>query len=105
MKTVVSYERLPDAVHIEHRGTGISDLWLRRNPVPPADPEEDTWQAEEAYMEIATSQIPTKAEIEADFSTWFDYASTWTATAQKTPAQMQADIDYIAAMCGIDLEV
>lgn len=32
------------------------------------------------------------------------YAAAWTAPRQKTVHQMQADIDYIAAMCGIDLE-
>lgn len=105
MVSNVSYGKEPSAVHIEHRKTGVSDLWIRRNAAAPTNPEEEGWTAEEAYMEIDTSDCPTESEVLEDFDAWFAYVSSWKPKAQRSAAQMQADIDYIAAMCGIDLGV
>lgn len=104
MKNLVSFEKNPDAVHIEHRKNGMSDLWLRRNGELVRSEEGDSWQAEEAYMQIATSECPAEDEITADFEAWFDYAASWREEPLRSQAQLQADVDYIAAVCGIDLE-
>jgi hypothetical protein len=102
MKTTGTYGEKPSLIHIEHRKTGISDIWLRENVTAPTA-EDEAWTAEEAYMEIATEDCPTEDEILADFDGWFAYAAEWKPEKQKSLAQMQADIEYIASMCGIDL--
>jgi hypothetical protein len=103
MLQTVSYEREPAPIRIEHRKSGVSDLWLRKDAAAPAT-EEESWTAQEAYMTLLTPDCPTESEITVNFDTWFDYAAAWQPEKQKTLAQLQADIDYIAAMCGIDLE-
>jgi hypothetical protein len=102
MLNSTSFEREPDTILIEHRKTGISDIWLRKNVTAPTS-EEESWAAEEAYMQIATEDCPTQDDILADFDGWFAYAAEWKLEKKKTIAQMQADIEYIASMCGIDL--
>ena len=60
---------------------------------------------EEAFMECALEDCPTVEEVEEDFDDWFEYAAGWQPPKLKSLAQIQADVEYIAALSGIDLEV
>jgi hypothetical protein len=102
MLNVTNFEREPTAILIERRQTGISDIWLRKNVTAPTT-EEESWTADEAYMQIATEDCPAQDDILADFDGWFSYAAEWKPEKQKSLAQLQADIEYIASMCDIDL--
>lgn len=63
------------------------------------------WECEEAFMECALEDCPTVEEVEEDFDDWFEYAAGWQPPKLKSLAQIQADVEYIAALSGIDLEV
>lgn len=62
------------------------------------------WECDEAFMVCPEEEAPTAEEIGEAFEDWFDYAAEWTAPKQKSLAQLQADIEYIAAMTGVELE-
>lgn len=63
------------------------------------------WECDEVTMECADSDAPDVGDIEEDFDAWFDYVGDWKPETQKTLAQLQADVEYIAAVAGIELEV
>jgi len=86
---------------------GIAEIYLRADHQEAADPEgEGThWECEEAYMMCAEEDAPSAEEIEEDFEAWFEYAAEWQPPRMKSMAQLQADIEYIAAMTGVELEV
>lgn len=102
----VMFTQEPAAVVIESLPDNTRRVLLRADAHEETAPdgESTAWAAREAVMLCAPDDCPTVEEITEDFETWFDYAAAWTAPRQKTVHQMQADIDYIAAMCGIDLE-
>ena len=55
-------------------------------------------------MECRAGDEPDAAEIEEDFDEWFEYVAAWKPAAEKTLAQLQADVEFIAAVSGIELE-
>ena len=63
------------------------------------------WECEEAYMMCAAEDAPEAEEVEEDFEAWFEYVADWQPPRVKSVAQLQADVEYIAAMTGVDLEV
>lgn len=75
MKATVNYSQQPDLVHIEHRGTGVSDIWVRRGIDMVETEEGVSWYAEEAYMAIPTDQCPSESEVELDLDNWFEFVS------------------------------
>jgi hypothetical protein len=56
-------------------------------------------------MTLAPEDCPTVSEIQEDPEAWFEYAAAWQPARDKTLRQVQADVEYIAALSGIDLEV
>ena len=66
---------------------------------------ETHWECDEAYMECADSEAPDAEEVAEDFDGWYEYVGDWEPEKQKTLAQLQADVEYIAAVSGIELEV
>ena len=59
-----------DSVHIEPNGYGGADVWLRINIEQTTDEEGNPqWEADETHGVV--SPVPTVAEIEADFATWW----------------------------------
>jgi len=85
---------------------GIAQIYLRtnHNEVEDLDGEVTHWECDEAFMECEDSEAPTIEEVEEDFEAWFEYAEEWQPPRLRSQAQLQADIEYIAAMSGIDLE-
>ena len=55
-------------------------------------------------MECPDDEAPEEEEVEEDFEAWYEYAGDWQPPRVKSREQLQADIEYIAAMTGIDLE-
>ena len=85
---------------------GTAQIYLRANQREVDENEEagTHWECDEAYMACPEDEAPTAEEIDEAFEDWFDYAAEWTAPKQKSLAQLQADIEYIAAMTGVELE-
>ncbi len=85
---------------------GIARIYLRTDhqEVPDTEEESTHWECSEAFMECADDEAPDVEEVEEDFESWFDYAASWQPPRLKSPEQLQADIEYIAAMTGVDLE-
>lgn len=82
-------------------------IYIRTNheEVPDTGEQEGThWECEEAYMECPVEEAPSVGEIEDEFNDWFEYAAEWQPGKTKSLGQLQADIEYIAAMTGIELE-
>lgn len=104
----ISAEKQPD-VQIVNRGA-FSEIWIRQNAEEieidsGAEVLGTAWTCDEAYMKIEQEDCPTAEEIEEDIEAWFDYAAGWEQERTKTNAELQADIEYIALMAGIDLGV
>lgn len=89
-------------------GEEVTQIYLRTDHREVEDTGEGMtgghWECEEAFMACPTDEAPTAEEIEEAFEDWFEYAAEWTAPKQKSLAQLQADIEYIAAMTGVELE-
>ena len=86
---------------------GIARLYLRsgHQEVQEVGEEAGThWECEEAYMECAEADAPDAEEIEEDFEAWCEYAGDWQPGKTKSLRQIQADVEFIAAMTGIELE-
>lgn len=95
------------AVEICGIGEGLKALYVRMN-----DREEERADGEgactihvcdEAYMELADGECPDMAEVAEDMEGWFEFASDWTPDNPKSLRQLQADVEYIAIMTGIEL--
>ena len=86
---------------------GIAEMYLRTDHQEVQDPEGESthWECEEAYMMCAAEDAPEAEEVEEDFEAWFEYVADWQPPRVKSVAQLQADVEYIAAMTGVDLEV
>lgn len=86
---------------------GIAKVWIRKDhkQVPEVEGEGSHWECEEAFMECPDSDAPDAEEVEADFEGWFEYVGEWQPPRQKNLAQLQADLEYIATMTGVELEV
>lgn len=90
-------------VELDVRG-GIARIYLRKDHELIEDEDGQHWECAEASMECAESEVPTELELREDFDDWYDYAADWQPGRQKSLGQLQADIEYIAAMTGIELE-
>ena len=62
------------------------------------------WECTEAWMECNAEEAPEPDEMAEDFDAWFGYIEDWKPAKEKTIAQLQSDVEYIAAVSGIDLE-
>lgn len=62
------------------------------------------WECSEAWMECPAAEAPDPDEMAEDFDAWYGYVEDWKPAAAKTLAQLQADVEFIAAVSGIDLE-
>lgn len=103
----VSFTEKPETTEIEKRPDKTCRVILRANIAEETLPDEQgtQWFADEAEMKCGVEDCPTEEEIAEDFDGWFDYASEWKTAKVKTLYQLQADVDYIATMTGVELEV
>ena len=112
MRSVSISADRPAEVCIAGRGA-IREIWIRTNireeeTTVETDDRIETgsqWVCDEAYMALAPEDCPTVGEVQEDLKAWFDYAAAWRPAQDKTLRQIQADVEYIAALSGIDLEV
>lgn len=112
MRSVSISADRPAEICIASRGA-IRDIWIRDNIredetiIETGDRQEKgrQWVCDEAYMTLAPEDCPTVSEIQEDLEAWFEYAAAWQPARDKTLRQVQADVEYIAALSGIDLEV
>lgn len=102
----VSFSESPEATKIEKRPDETCIVMLRTNISEEAlqDEQGTQWFADEATMKCGVDDCPTEEEIAEDFDGWFDYVASWTPAKVKTLYQLQADVDYIATMTGVELE-
>lgn len=105
MRCVSQSAQKQEDIEIQVRD-GIARIYLRTDhrEVPDTEGESTHWECSEAFMECADNEAPDVEEVEEDFESWFDYAASWQPPRLKSPEQLQADIEYIAAMTGVDLE-
>lgn len=103
-----TYTQRPDAVSVQIHAQG-TDVFLRRNITETKDAEtgQPLWTCEEVQGRL---EYPvTVEEVEADFDGWYNAIASTRAPARKSEteqlAQLRADVDWIAAMVGVDLEV
>lgn len=103
----ISAERQAD-VQIDRKGK-LCRIWIRKDHredvIENGEQSCPAWLCDEAYMETEPEDCPTVEEVEEDLESWFDYAAGWEAPRVKTNAELQADIEYLALMAGIDMEV
>lgn len=103
-----SYTQRPDRVSTFTHAQG-TDVFMRRNITEREDEEtgQHIWDCEEVQARLPNPV--TAEEIEADFDEWWEIiASAPTPQRQTTEeqlAQLRADVDFIAVMTGVDLEV
>lgn len=100
----ISAERQPTAEVNIRDGTARIIIRTGAKEVPQAEGGK-AWECAEATMELPAQDAPTVEEIMEDVDGWFDYAAEWTQPTTKTIEQLQADLEYLAAVMGIDLEV
>ena len=105
MRCVSQSAQKQEDIEIQMRD-GIARIYLRTDHQEFPDTEEESthWECSEAFMECADDEAPDEEEVEEDFEAWFEYAADWQPPRVKSREQLQADIEYIAAMTGIDLE-
>ena len=99
----ISAERQKDA-EVVICGTEAT-TFIRRNAAEKTSDEGKFWECDEAYMVLPAEDAPAAEEIMEDLETWFDYAAGWHEPRVRSREQLQADVEYIAALTGIDLEV
>lgn len=103
-----SYTQQPDRVSAFTHSQG-TDVFMRRDIREREDEEtgQTLYDCEEVQARLATPV--TAAEIEADFDEWWEIISSMPKPQQRTTeeqlAQLRADVDFIAVMTGVDLEV
>lgn len=97
-----SAERQQD-IELSVRG-GIARIYLRKDHAQVTGEDGDHWECAEASMICAEAECPTREELAESFDDWFEYAAEWQPARQKSLSQLQADIEFIAAMTGIELE-
>lgn len=104
MRSVTIAADAPERIEFGILG-GTCHLYLRKDAREVSDEDGQHWEYSEAYMEMTLSEAPAAAEIEEDFEAWFEYAASWKRPETRSRAQLQADVDYLAALIGADLEV
>ena len=118
MRANVTYNERPDSVEISTMENGLVLLYMRQD-IQEKETEQETftktgkvkietitqYTADEAYMILDPADAPTVEDVQESFDEWFSYAAAWAPAKVKTLAEIQADIEFIAAMSGIDLEV
>lgn len=102
----LSAERQPNVAVESYPAENICRIYVRKNHREVVVLNEGShWECDEAYMELPLNEQPDTSEVEEDLDNWYNYAESWTQTRSKSLAQLQADIEYIADVSGIDLEV
>lgn len=118
MRAKVTYDQRPDAVEVSTMENGLVLLNVRKD-IEEHDIERETftktgkvkmeagkqYTVDEAYMILDPADAPTVEDVTEAFDEWFSYAEAWAPARVKTLAELQSDIEFIAAMSGIDLEV
>lgn len=99
----VSYSERPESAVIERLPDATCRVLLRANVTEETVEGYTQYFADEAVMRCDGADCPTTEELAEDFETWFGYASAWEPPKVKSAYQLQADIDYIAAMCGLEV--
>ncbi len=118
MKVNTTYDVRPDAVELTQMANDLVLLSMRENIEEHAIEIETftktgkpkivngtQYTADEAYMVLEAADAPTVEEATEAFEDWYAFAEAWTPARVKTLAEIQADVEFIAAMSGIDLEV
>lgn len=99
-----SYAVKPDAVEIYRVGSS-TDVILRKNITEVTKTDGDTtytaWECDEVQFRYPGTL--TKAEVEADFDTWWEYGTTdHTATAATAEVSLEQQItDLQVALCEV----
>lgn len=118
MRARITYDVRPEAVEVSTMENGLVLLNCRQD-VEESTVEMETftktgkvkketvkqYTVDEAYMIMTQEDAPTAEEVTENFGEWFNYAAAWTPARVKSLAEIQADIEFVAAMSGIDLEV
>lgn len=99
----ISAERQKD-VEIIFSGE-TARVYIRRGAEQKETEEGAHWACEEATADLPAEDAPTVEEITEDLDDWFEFAAAWKVPRIRSRAQLQADVEYIAALTGIDLEV
>lgn len=103
-----SYIQQPDRVSAFTHSQG-TDVFMRRDIREREDEEtgQTLYDCEEVQARLATPVTAT--EIEADFDEWWEIIASTPKPQQHTTeerlAQLRADVDFIAVMTGVGLEV
>lgn len=100
------YTERPEAVAVFPHEQG-TDIFLRRDITREEGEEGAAWVCDEAQTRVYDPV--TAEEVAADFATWWEIASGDAPPKRQTTderlAQLRADVDFLAVMTGIDLEV
>ena len=101
-----TYTERPEAVAVFPHEQG-TDIFLRRDIEREEGEEGAVWVCDEVQTRVYDPV--TAEEVAAVFSTWWDIASGGEPPRRQTMGerleQLRADVDFIAVMTGIDLEV
>lgn len=104
----VTYTQRPSRVSVFAHTLG-TDIFLRRNIVEREDEEtgQTLYECEEVQARLSTPV--TVDGIETDFDGWWEIIASTPKPQQRTTAQqlaqLRADVDWVAAVSGIDLGV
>lgn len=90
---------------------GIADVWLNKDIQSYTEAEPETgaevtrYTAKQAYFQHAASDT-LRAELEADFDGWFEYAAKWKAeTMQQNTQQELADRLEMIEECLLEMSM
>lgn len=108
----VQSDTRPDAISYKPQESGIAEVYMRSNIHETEGEEGAGFEYDEVYFETTESL----ADIQANPEIWEEYGAAWEDEAALTQAeiiarlgrkqeQARADIDYIAAIMDVDLEV
>ncbi len=86
-------------------GDATATVYIRRDATEKENDEGKFWECEEASMCLPAEDAPGVEEVREDLDAWFEYAAGWHEPRVRSREQLQADVEYIAALTGIDLEV
>ena len=103
-----TYTQRPARVSVFEHSQG-TDIFLRRNIVEREDAEAEQTLYECNEIQARLSTPVTVDEIETDFDGWWEIIASMPKPQQRTTAQqlaqLRADVDWMAAVSGIDLGV
>lgn len=108
----VQSDRQPDAITYQPQESGIAEVYIRSNIHETQGEEGAGYEYDEVYFETTE---PLE-DIQANPEIWAEYGAAWEDEKALTQAeiiarlsrkqeQARADIDFIAAIMDVDLEV